>query len=73
MKLRLPPVLIERERLIARVIDDDDGFARVETWTGSNWARASYRLFLEVFRAPPATAAQLLEQNVAPTEQVVET
>jgi hypothetical protein len=63
-KLRLPPVVLEKERKIARVIDDDEGYARVETWTGWGWERASYELFLEVLRAPQATLAQLREFNV---------
>jgi hypothetical protein len=68
MKVRLTPVILEKEKVIARVIDDDEGYARVETWTGSTWQRASYELFLDVFRAPPATSAQLREQNVRPLE-----
>jgi hypothetical protein len=68
MKVRLPPVILEKERTIARVIDDDDGYARVETWTGRSWVRASYELFLDVFRAPPATTAQLREFNVPAPE-----
>jgi len=64
VKLRLPPVILDDERTIARVIDDDEGFARVETWTGRGWEPASYELFLDVFRAPPATLAQLRAHNV---------
>jgi hypothetical protein len=72
MRLRLPPVLLEKERIIARVIDDDEGYARVETWTGSGWTLGSSQLFLHVFRAPAATTAQLQEHNVGPLETELE-
>lgn len=64
MKVRLQPVILEKDKVIARVIDDDEGYARVETWTGARWERSSSELFLDVFRAPPATTAQLREHNV---------
>jgi len=72
MRLRLPPVMLEKERVIARVIDDEEGYARVETWTGSGWAPGSSMLFLDVFRAPAATMAQLQEHNVGPIEREME-
>ena len=59
----VPPVFLDREGVIARVIDGDEGWARAETWTGSAWRRASSLLFPDIFRAKPLSTGELEQRG----------
>lgn len=60
----VPPVFLDREGVIARVVDGDGGLARAETWTGSAWRRASSLLFPDIFRARPLSTGELQQKGV---------
>lgn len=60
----VPPVFLDREGVIARVVDGDEGWACAETWTGSAWRRASSLLFPDIFRARPLSSGELEQRGV---------
>jgi hypothetical protein len=60
----VPPVFLDREGVIARVVDGDGGWARAETWTGNAWRRASSLLFPDIFRAKPLSSGELEQKGV---------
>lgn len=64
MSIRVEPVILEREKLIARVVDADGGYVKAETWTGREWRGASSLLFPEIFASRPATHAELQARGV---------
>jgi hypothetical protein len=59
----VPPVFLDREGVIARVVDGD-GLACAETWTGNAWRRASSLLFPDIFRAKPLSTRELEQRGV---------
>ena len=61
----VPPVFLDREGVIARVVDGDGGWARAETWTGNAWRRASSLLFPDIFRARPLSTGELQQKGVS--------
>ena len=60
----VPPVFLDREGVIARVVDGDGGWARAETWTEGAWRRASSLLFPDIFRAKPLSTGELKQRGV---------
>lgn len=60
----VPPVFLDREGVIARVVDGDGGLACAETWTGGQWRRASSLLFPDIFRAKPLSTGELERRGV---------
>ena len=60
----VPPVFLDREGVIARVVNGDEGWARAETWCEGAWRRASSLLFPEIFRARPLSRGELEQRGV---------
>ena len=60
----VPPVFLDREGVIARVVDGEEGLARAETWCEGAWRRASSLLFPEIFRARPLSRGELEQRGI---------